>query len=229
MTVKCNLKNRNQQIEAFLARQLSPEEAEAFSDHFFNCDVCYEQLRLQEEMQDLIRAEGNVLFANALTTQHERPRRSALPALRWKWVLAPAAAAAIALVAFFIITPTKDEGKRFSGPSYDESANLEDFIRHPTYRSSQRIRVLSPANGAIVSRQARFRWQTEYDSSIYWKLLDNKEKIVASDTTRNNEYVLEKITLPPGLYYWKLESDEDLLHVGKFFVGEAERIPKGDE
>lgn len=219
MKMKCDLKNRDQQIEAFLARTLSPEEAEAFSEHFFNCDVCYEQLRLREEMQNLIRAEGKVLFADAHATQHERRRRFALPALKLKWFLVPAVA--VAIIAFFIITQTKDGSKQFSGPSFDESANLEDVIRHPTYRSSRLLRVISPANGAIISGQARFRWRTEYGGPIYWKLLDNKEKVVASDTTRNDEYELKKTTLPPGLYYWKLESDEDLLHVGKFFAGEA--------
>jgi hypothetical protein len=220
--MKCDLKSREKQIEAFLTHTLSPEEAEAFSDHFFNCDVCYEELRLREEMQDLIRAEGNVLFAGALATPPKRRRRFALLPLKWKWALAPAAAAAVMLVAFFIIAQNKEAGKRFSGPSFDESANLEDFIRHPAYRSSQRIRITSSANGAIVSRQARFRWQTDYDGPIYWKLLNNKEEVVTSATTGNNEYVLEKITLPPGLYYWKLESDKDLLHVGKFFVNKQE-------
>lgn len=217
MKMKCDLKNRDQQIEAFLARTLSPEEAEAFSEHFFSCDVCYEQLRLREEMQNLIRTEGNVLFANSFATRHERHRRSIFHRHRWKWFFAPAAAA-VAIIAFFMITQNKDKSPQFAGPSFDSSANLEDVIRHPTYRSSRLLRVISPVNGAIVSGQARFRWQTDYDGPIYWKLLNNKEEVVTSATTHNKEYVLEKITLPPGRYYWKLESDEDLLHVGEFFV-----------
>lgn len=61
--MKCRLKNRNEIIARYLNRELSDAEVEKFQEHFFNCDTCFEELRFKQDALELIKAEGDAIFA----------------------------------------------------------------------------------------------------------------------------------------------------------------------
>ena len=98
--------------------------------------------------------------------------------------------------------------------SFSPSPNLDDVV-HTEYRSST-IEVISPENGAIVHSPISFHWN-QYDKPVKIKILTNREITILTSIVQKNTFVTAK-TFPPGLYYWKLESDDELLFVGKFFV-----------
>ena len=102
----------------------------------------------------------------------------------------------------------------FVAANFTESPNLEDLV-HNNFRSTS-ITVLSPIVGKVTRQPITFQWKNHHDP-VTLKVLNNKEILITSASVNGTQWTLEK-NLQPGLYYWKLESDEDLLYVGKFIV-----------
>lgn len=98
---------------------------------------------------------------------------------------------------------------------FDESPNLEDLL-HSSMRSTQ-IKILSPPDGFNAKNEIDFHWTSGKSQTYFLKILDNKEEVVQQDTIHGNSFVMKDVP-PPGLYYWKLENQSDLLHLGKFIV-----------
>jgi len=98
---------------------------------------------------------------------------------------------------------------------FDESPNLEDLL-HSSMRSST-IKVLSPPDGFNAKNQIEFRWENGNSATYYLKILNNREEIVQQDTLQGTQFLLKKLPVP-GLYYWKLENQTELLHLGKFII-----------
>ncbi|MFZ4619930.1 MAG: hypothetical protein ACOYNS_05175 [Bacteroidota bacterium] len=94
------------------------------------------------------------------------------------------------------------------------SSNLEDLVTS-NFRSSS-IEVLTPVAEAIVSSPITFRWK-EYPHAVILRILNNKDVTLLTANVKTNTFVTSRSFLP-GLYYWKLEDDGELLFVGKFFV-----------
>lgn len=64
--MKCDKRDREQAIDDYLSGSLSAKETEAFEEHFFNCDECFQDLKLREEIVDIIKEEGEIVFAKYL-------------------------------------------------------------------------------------------------------------------------------------------------------------------
>lgn len=77
--MKCDYKNREGTIADYLMYRLSDEEATKFQEHFFNCDICFQELQLQRSAVNLIKAEGKTLFEDYL---EERDKETFLSRLR---------------------------------------------------------------------------------------------------------------------------------------------------
>ncbi len=99
--------------------------------------------------------------------------------------------------------------------NFSESPNLEDYVNSAS-RSASSI-VLSPNNGAVVHRQIRFEWKPQGVGPVTVKILSNKEKVLKSVKLVGSKFLFTE-KLKPGLYYWKLESKDELLYVGKILV-----------
>ena len=74
--------------------------------------------------------------------------------------------------------------------------------------------------GEEVKNKLTFKWNSTTSEKLTIKILSNKEDLLAESTPVNNEYELDVVAnnYKAGLYYWKLESKDNLLYVGKFFV-----------
>jgi len=112
------------------------------------------------------------------------------------------------------VTTPKKESQALLADNFTESSNLEDLV-HGEFRSTT-IEVLAPTVGQKVQQPILFKWKT-FEENVMIKILNNKERILFSHVVDGNSYTYKK-KLPPGLYYWKLETDKDLLHIGKFLV-----------
>lgn len=106
------------------------------------------------------------------------------------------------------------ENERVLADHFAPSPNLDDLVRSD-FRSES-IEVLSPENDAIVSSPITFRWK-QYQGPVILKILNNREMTVQMSNVKENRFVTTK-SLVPGLYYWKLEDEGELLYIGKFFV-----------
>jgi len=223
--MKCEIENREQLIEDYIAGTLSEEERESFDEHCFGCDICFQELRLREEMACLIKREGKVLFADYLKQRETRTRgifRSILDKLPYfvstfqpRWIYATAG------VAIFILCVVIYRGAfmpgtvdRVSNP-FAVSPYLEEMIIDVS--RSYSLIVHMPQPGDTIAGDPFFQWEKIEIQPIHLKILNNRGEELFTVTPEGHRYI-HRQKLEPGLYYWKLESEEDLLFVGKFFV-----------
>ncbi len=118
------------------------------------------------------------------------------------------------------VTPPVAKGEGKGGgtalaAAYEESSDLEDLIG--TERRSEGISVQEPAIGQSISGPVTFRWQTNLGAPVTLLVYTNREALLERAEVSRTPYTL-KTSLSPGLYYWKLVADGDLLYVGKFLA-----------
>lgn len=108
-------------------------------------------------------------------------------------------------------------------PSHDNRL-AANFVPSPMYegfvgehRRSEGAEILSPSLGASVSKRVAFVWDTRAAGPFLLTVLNNRGSEVYSTDVHGQSFVLTK-DLIPGLYYWKVETNDDVLLVGKFLI-----------
>lgn len=96
-----------------------------------------------------------------------------------------------------------------------EPNNFYESLVSQTTRSGV-ITILEPATEAEKVNGLKFRWEGP-NIPFTILILDNRANPVYTGEPDQNNYLLD-MDLDPGLYYWRLESDEELHYVGKFTV-----------
>ncbi len=101
--------------------------------------------------------------------------------------------------------------------NYEPSETLESLVGAVT--RSQGLSDIQPKNGKEleIGKAVVFSWQGSPEEPLTLRLLNNREEEAFSYSVEGNR-IIGPAALQPGLYYWKLETDDDLLHVGKFLV-----------
>ncbi len=95
--------------------------------------------------------------------------------------------------------------------------NLENMIG-TQYRSAT-IQIISPSNNSTLSGDIVFAWKktSQGPLPLILKIINNKNEVSYNYSVKGNRFVFKQ-RLAPGLYYWKLENQMDLLYLGKFFI-----------
>lgn len=114
-----------------------------------------------------------------------------------------------------IDSSSKGTVKSFLSDNYAVSPEFEGLIG-VHYRSSD-IEVESPTVGERIHGKVAFKWARGEKEKIILKIINNKGKEVFLVQTNENGYEFSR-TLDRGLYYWRLETTDELLYVGKFLV-----------
>jgi len=116
-------------------------------------------------------------------------------------------------------------GRRKNGRSpasrYRVNPNLENMIG--SRLRSGFFEVLGPENGSVIKEPIHFSWKNALKTPHTLKIVNNKNQVLYMYTVQGVSFDFNE-TLSSGLYYWKLESQNELLYVGKFFIGK----PKGE-
>jgi hypothetical protein len=88
-------------------------------------------------------------------------------------------------------------------------------------RSGSEVRMNAPVSGSnFTENKIEFSWENgPISGKLFLGLLTNENKEVFYQEVTGNKFFLntKEINLKPGLYYWTLESEEDVLSVGKFY------------
>jgi aldose 1-epimerase len=112
-------------------------------------------------------------------------------------------------------------GKRKNGYSsasrYRIDPNLENMIG--SRLRSGLFEVLEPGNDSVIKAPIHFSWKKALVTPHTLKIVNNKNEALYTYPVQGNSFDFNE-TLASGLYYWKLESQNELLYVGKFFAGE---------
>ncbi len=103
--------------------------------------------------------------------------------------------------------------------NFVESDDLEYMIKQGV-RDEGEVEIISPEAGSKTSGEILFKWIPDSGEKVQLKILNNREETLFKFSLRNNELLFNVVEndLGPGLYYWKLEGESNLLHVGKFLI-----------
>lgn len=99
--------------------------------------------------------------------------------------------------------------------NFEPAPYLEGLITYNVRAFS--INVLAPKPGAKLEEPYFFEWEKGKPAPRFLKILNNRGEEIFSSTPESNRFTYQR-QLEPGLYYWKLESEDDLLYLGKFLV-----------
>lgn len=100
----------------------------------------------------------------------------------------------------------------------DKSEYFESFIVN--YRADGIVTMLpKPSAVFITGKEILFKWNIKQYDSILLSIFNNKEELVHSFSAQNQFIFAQKLS--PGLYYWKLESEDDLLYLNKFLIHQS--------
>jgi hypothetical protein len=109
---------------------------------------------------------------------------------------------------------------RSPGSRYRVNPNLENMIGSRV--RSGLFEVLGPANGSVIKEPIHFSWKIALVTPHTLKIVNNKNQVLYTYPVQGTSFDFDE-TLPPGLYYWKIESQNELLYVGKFFMGKPKQ------
>lgn len=109
--------------------------------------------------------------------------------------------------------PVKREEK-FLAANFEVSPNMEDLVQ--TQFRSISVEVLAPEINEVVQQPIMFKWE-DVGEPLTLKILSNKERTLLSVPAVTTTYTAQR-KFAPGLYYWKLETEDELIYVGKFLV-----------
>jgi hypothetical protein len=230
--MKCELENRDQMIDDFLLEKLSEQEADAFEVHAFGCRECLDELRVREQMIRLIKEERATLLAknaetksNTLTGVLKMPLGNIFPQWQNAWIYA--GAAAVVLVIAFIAGQRllKEDTANKYAAKYQESPYFESLMQQAYRSRSISVSIASPQVGENLKGDIVFRWDIkidgqQFDGPLGLKIMNNKENLVHSAAIEGTQYHLKE-ELAPGLYYWTIEHQGEMLYLGKFFVNKS--------
>ena len=219
----CAVPDRESVIDRYVAKELSAEERDAFDEHAFHCNACFEELRQREELAEVLaerlvlEQQRSIVAVSLLTAvlRHRYFRRAAVFA-------APLILIVVAIFGIKNYQQAREQQRALFAANATESPTLERLLDQ--YQRAGSIEVVSPPIGASVENEIVFAWQGGAGGKLAIKILNNREEEVQNFAPVENRFVFRKVkqALSPGLYYWKLEDENDLIYVGKFFVGKPE-------
>lgn len=102
--------------------------------------------------------------------------------------------------------------KELLAASFKPAPHLEILISEA--QRSENLQVIAPENNVFYRNKLVFQWKGT-DSPVTIRIVSNTEKTVDSTRVTGNNYVLHK-ELKPGLYYWLLSIDREVVYIGKF-------------
>jgi len=106
-------------------------------------------------------------------------------------------------------------GKVHEYSVYDPLPQYEPLCGE-VYRS-ENAEIISPVNGIVSDGRIKFRAKFSNSGSRFLKVYNNRDILVYSVTLDTTEFETSK-DFQKGLFYWKIETERDLIYLGKFTV-----------
>jgi hypothetical protein len=86
------------------------------------------------------------------------------------------------------------------------------------------IEVYSPPNHVTFSQEITFAWKEFSHEPLSLIIVNNRNETMFMNPVSGGVFLF-RAALPPGCYYWKLESASELYYVGKFFIAAGPTSP----
>jgi len=209
---KCDYADRERLIDAYSGNTLSETEAEEFEDHFFGCEICSVEIRMLQELQPVIATNENVQIESAEVSTKKSSWTSS------KYVIA--AIVVLGLVIGFRLFLDAGVNNQEDGLAarMSPSPHYEQLIRQD-WRSGSLENIL-PQNFAEISGSVSFSWIDTKEEKMILSIYSNTDLEVISrrGVLPPQSVNTQTKNMLPGLYYWSLEGESGLRHIGKFIV-----------
>lgn len=115
------------------------------------------------------------------------------------------------------IINNRQENSNLIAANFEPCITFESLIDQAR-RNTVHINIKSPSEGqTFKNEKVRFSWESSVTKTLYLKIYDNKENEVFSTKVAGDKYI-NSYKLAPGLYYWKLETENKNLVLNKFIV-----------
>lgn len=233
-------------IEKYLLHRLKERETDEFEEHLLYCKECRTQLSETKKIMTLTqymavhtsRGETKVITKKSVLLYQSWMKAAAVLLI---------ALCSAGLIWSFLQKPTKSlvQSKNKTSPvkNFEDSISnknvshnslkskiainyLENcFQKLPRFESqigqeyrSDAIEIISPKSMKtfISSENVDFQWQKTDIKSLVLSLYNNQGKLIFQKEIPSI-FILKQV-LSPGLYYWQLETEDDIVFTGKFFV-----------
>lgn len=224
----CNIENRELVIDNYLSGDMNNAEAEVFEGHLFHCDSCLSELRLQYSLMKFSHANSDTLENNLQIFLRQQSQTAASlqesnHRQKWLWL----AAAILGLLALILISYNTSKN-----PQTQQFAENFILVPHLDNRVDAQIRTQTPfaltnifpqVNHRFPNAKAvEFHWQFAKDlqsppSSLQLSIVNNLETSVYSTNVAQTPHHPNQ-SFAPGVYYWTVQHENELLLVGRFYV-----------
>lgn len=211
---QCGIPNRAEVIDQYLAGELSDSEIQAYDEHTFYCETCSDELQFRIETIGILKRQESL----ETKTARIMPLFKRIKTQSWP-VIAVAAVLLIALFSWDQIQRQQiEEQRRLFAANSKPSSFYEDMLKDQ-FRSDV-VTVTLPDTGFNVKDDLVFSYEGGEGIKVFIKIFNNKEEELLMLEPDGNTFVFENVPqkLEPGLYYWKLEDEDEMLYLGKFYV-----------
>lgn len=184
-------------IDDYLFNRLNKTEKQKFEEHYFNCLSCFEKMEERDELTEVIRSQGAMIF------QDERGEREAISLFEKvasfltpkQWALAAVSAAMLLIVIFAIIPSFKKTPPQFF-------LTNEDSVR------GQSISLISPIID-ISAVPSYFEWK-EIGEDVEYKIYIYNRDLLWSASTKKTKIPLpdeiKKLMVTGQKYCWQVKA-----------------------
>jgi len=191
---------------------LNDEEIAEYTDGLLNHNLAQIANELKQHVAECAFCKAEVMALADSMMAYEKHLVQKRKKNRLVAYMAAAILFIVPLVYFLFPHHMESNGENIAGnfapdSFYEQLAGQK--LRGPAFR------LISPDIGQTVSSgRIRFAWQTE-ETHLLFSLVNNRGVQLMSKKV-NTDGLIFKNDLAPGLYYWKLETPQGLLFVGKF-------------
>ncbi len=110
---------------------------------------------------------------------------------------------------------TPPANRQLYAANFEINEDFESLVG-TTFRS-ENFKAIAPVNNKAFKPGSMINFSWEGTVPLNLIILDNEEDILFEKTVESLSFNWTQ-QLEPGLYYWKLETEDDLLHLGKFTI-----------
>ncbi len=193
MTAKKNNvcpENLEAKIDNYLSRKMPESEIDAFEEHYFNCDSCFEELQLREQLKGILESEAETLvpayFQKAdKTAVSSQPVQSFAGQVnqpikmfpeerdtKWSYLSGVAAVILLLLATYIYLNPGPDDPMQARIPEtvnneYFSSASEDNF--QPFAQLEQRMNNLRDGSAQIIILSAPSETAENGNLNFLWR------------------------------------------------------------
>ncbi len=189
----------DEEIDAYLLKRLSEEEARTFEEHYFNCPRCFREVSARDELVRVIKSRGPEIFSKPSPAAVPKPSRTGrvldfFTPRQWAFV-------SLTVIALMVIIFAGLPRSRPAPPHF--VLDGEDILR------GESLTLISPVIG-IKGMPTSFKWRSFEGAGEYKVYLYDGATPIWTSVTKDTRMIIPediKAKLTSGQRYsWQVKA-----------------------